>query len=114
MPRDNTNLLPLDPKIDRMFRRNLRVQHNPTEEMAEEIPKATRDYFHSTLPTNQPDIMNMPINVNNFELTLGLIQIAREFAFRGRTNKDPYKHLWSFLEICETVKMNGVLMMLSK
>ena len=34
--------------------------------------------------------------------------MARELAFRGNTNEDPHKHLWSFLEICGTVKMNDV------
>ena len=52
--------------------------------------------------------MNAPINVDNFELKPGLIHMARELAFRGRTNEDPHKHLRSFLEICGTVKMNGV------
>ena len=111
MPLDNNNLLPLDPDIDRTYRRNLRALHNQTEEMAEEIPKAIRDYFQSTLQANQPDIMNIPINVNNFELKPGLIQITRELAFRGRTNEDPQKHLRSFLEICGTVKMNVFLTM---
>ena len=32
--------------------------------------------------------------------------MARELAFRGRTNEDPHKHI-QFLEICGTVKMNG-------
>ena len=34
--------------------------------------------------------------------------MARELAFGGRTNEDPYKHRRSFLEICGTIKMNGV------
>ena len=50
----------------------------------------------------------MPINVNNFELKLGLIQMAQELSFRGRSTKDPHKHLQSFLEICKSVKMNEV------
>ena len=66
MPRDNTNLLPLDPEIERTCRRNLRAQINPTTEMEEEIPKAIRDYFQPTLQASQPGIMNVPINVNNF------------------------------------------------
>jgi len=108
MSRDNTNILPFDPEIERTCRRNLRVQHNHIEEMAEEIPKAIRDYFQPTLPENQPDIMNVPINVNKFELKPGLIHMDRELGFGGRTNEDPHKHLRSFLEICGTVKMNGV------
>ncbi|XP_038880454.1 uncharacterized protein LOC120072115 [Benincasa hispida] len=34
--------------------------------------------------------------------------MARDIAFRGRLTKDPYKHLRYFLEICGTVKINGV------
>ena len=108
MPCDNTNIFPLDPEIERTCRRNLWTQYNHTEEMAEEIPKAIRDYFQPTLPTNQPRIMNVLINVNNFELKSGLIQMARELAFRGRTNEDLHNHLRSFLEICGTIKMNDV------
>ena len=67
---DDTSILLLAPEIDRTFRRNLRAQHNPTGE-TEEIPKAIRDYFQPTLPANQPGIMNVSINVNNFELKPG-------------------------------------------
>lgn len=62
-----------------------------TEEVA---PKAIREYFQPTLPTDQPGVVNVPINVNNFELKLGLIQMTRNIASRGRpTDDDPHKHL---------------------
>ena len=73
MPHDNTNILPLDLEIDRTYRRNLRAQHNHTEEMREEIPKAIQDYFQPTLPANQPGIMNVHIIVNKFEIKPRLI-----------------------------------------
>ena len=81
MPHDNTNLLPLYLEIDRTYRRNLKALHNHTEEMVEEIPKAIWDYFQPTLLKNQSSIMNVSINVNNFELKPRLIQMARELAF---------------------------------
>ena len=54
------------------------------------------------------EIVEAPINANNFELKPDLIQMARGNVFRGNPNKDPHKHLRSFLEICGTVKINEV------
>ena len=82
MPRDNSNLLPFDSRIDKTDRRNLRGQTNPTGEMVEEVaPKAIQDYFQPILSKNQPRIANVPINVNNFKLKLGLIQRHESLLF---------------------------------
>lgn len=76
--------------------------------MAEEQPKTIREYFQPILPGTQPGIVNTPMSVNNFELKPDFIQMARALLFKGRLIDDPYKHLWSFIEICSTVKINGV------
>lgn len=34
--------------------------------------------------------------------------MAQDCAFKGSPDEDPYRHVHSFLEICSTVKINGV------
>ena len=60
MPRNNTNLLPLDPVIDRTFRRNLKGSTQSYRGDGGGIHKPIRDYFQPTLLANQPGIMNVP------------------------------------------------------
>lgn len=76
--------------------------------MVEEQPKTIKEYFQSILPRTQPEIVNTTINFNNFKLKPGLIQIAKDIAFKGRPTDDSRKLLWFFIEICGTVKINEV------
>ncbi|XP_057780767.1 uncharacterized protein LOC130999277 [Salvia miltiorrhiza] len=48
------------------------------------------------------------VNVNNFELKTGLITMVRQSQYGGQAIEDPNAHLAHFLELCSTVKMNGV------
>ncbi|XP_041995764.1 uncharacterized protein LOC121745890 [Salvia splendens] len=48
------------------------------------------------------------IAANTFELKRGLIQMAENIAFRGKSTDDPNKHITKFIQICNTTKMNGV------
>ncbi|MDV3146734.1 MAG: hypothetical protein Q8754_02790 [Sweet potato little leaf phytoplasma] len=73
-----------------------------------EEPKPIRDYFQPIFQEQQSGIVYAPINANNFELKTGLIQMARDCAYRGSPMEDPNSHLKSFLDICGTVKLNGV------
>lgn len=70
--------------------------------------KTIRDYFQPTGPTTQPGIMQASLEVNNVELNPGLIQLTRDCAIRGSPAEDPHRHILSFLEICNTIKINGV------
>ncbi|MCQ7416323.1 retrotransposon gag domain-containing protein, partial [Salmonella enterica] len=103
------NLFPLDLEIDRTLR-SIRRDKRLAEAMAhqEEAPKAIRDFLQPVLPTENSGIIYAPIQATNFELKTGLIQMARDNSFKGHPSEDPHSHLRSFLEICGTVKMNGV------
>ena len=57
---------------------------------------------------NNSGIRRQTINANNFELKSGLISMVQQAKFSGSPLDDPNIHLKMFLEICDTVKMNGV------
>ncbi|CAM8925993.1 unnamed protein product [Rhodiola kirilowii] len=45
---------------------------------------------------------------NTWELKIGLIQMVQNNQFSGRMNEDPHQHLKRFVQMCNTVKTNGV------
>lgn len=53
------------------------------------IPKEIQEYFQPSLPTVQPGIVNVPINVNNFEFKSMLTQMARDIVFRRLPTNEP-------------------------
>ncbi|CAM8924119.1 unnamed protein product [Rhodiola kirilowii] len=48
------------------------------------------------------------IEANTWELKTGLIQMVQNNQFSGRINEDPHQHLKRFVQMCNTVKTNGV------
>ncbi|XP_047942786.1 uncharacterized protein LOC125189564 [Salvia hispanica] len=48
------------------------------------------------------------IDVNNFELRMALIQRVEQTPFAGRATEDANRHLSKFVEIANTLKLNGV------
>ncbi|GKU88763.1 hypothetical protein SLEP1_g2989 [Rubroshorea leprosula] len=54
-------------------------------------------------------IRRLAIQANNFEIKLAIIQMIQQTVqFSGLPNENPYSHIASFLEICNTFKANGV------
>ena len=53
-------------------------------------------------------IRHQPIDANNFELNPALINMVQQQQFRGSPSEDPNGHLPNFLQLCGTIKMNGV------
>ncbi|CAM8936012.1 unnamed protein product [Rhodiola kirilowii] len=45
---------------------------------------------------------------NTCELKAGLIQMVQNNQFSGKMNEDPHQHLKRFVQMCNTVKTNGV------
>ena len=57
----------------------------------------------------QRSITRPSINSNNFEIKPSLIQmIQNTVQFFGISKEDPNDHIAEFLELCDTIKMNGV------
>ncbi|KAK6161180.1 hypothetical protein DH2020_004561 [Rehmannia glutinosa] len=67
-----------------------------------------RDYFRPQTNRNYGGIAHIPINANNFELKPALINMVQQNQFGGFATEDPNSHLAHFIQICNTIKMNGV------
>jgi len=48
------------------------------------------------------------VDANNFKLKSALISIVQQSQFGGTPSEDPNLHLPVFLEVCGTLKLNGV------
>ena len=53
-------------------------------------------------------IRRPPIQVNKFELKSVTLQMLHNIQFHGLPSENPNAHLTSFIEVCDTVKYNGV------
>ena len=61
------------------------------------------------LPTVvQSAIRRPPIQANNFELKIVTLQMLQNIQFHGLPSKNLNTHLTNFIEVCDTVKYNGV------
>ena len=56
----------------------------------------------------QTAIRRPPIQANNFELKSDTLQMLQNILFHGLPNENPNMHLTNFLEVCDTIKYNGV------
>ena len=66
-----------------------------------------RDYFKPVVDKCYSGIAFKPVNVS-FELRPSLISLVQQNQFGGSPIEDPYVHLRTFLEIADTVRINGV------
>ena len=55
-------------------------------------------------------IVEPQVNVEDFELKPSLIQMVKQSQFGGSPLENPTNHIQEFLQLCNTVKMNGVPM----
>ena len=134
MPRSGgQDILPLDLEIERTLRSLRKINRNLSSDftMADDLPAAQqarnvnvlqaqqgqppqneartlRDYLRPVVNENYSGIRRQAINANNFELKPGLIAMVQQQQFGGLPSEDPHNHLSSFLELCDTVKYNGV------
>jgi hypothetical protein len=113
----NLELLPVDPESEHTFHFLRGKQRDEREAMAEQEDRAAnennqqraiRDYVRPVVNDNYSGIARPTIAANNFELKPGLIHMVQQNQFGRAPTEDPNAHLGSFLEICDTVKMNGV------
>ena len=132
----NENLIPWDPEIERTLKRILRDKRKearmeqlpmvPMEENRDDNVGSTRrgsihpdaENMNNLLPpirdygglsTITPLVIRRPaIQVNNFELKSITLQLLQGIQFHGLAHEDPNAHILNFLEVCDTVKYNGV------
>ena len=109
--------LNLDPKIERTLRRLRKERRERVPNMADggnqngenQEQWALRDYFRTVVNDNYSGFRCQTINANNFELKPGLISMLQQNQYGGLAHEDPNVHLATFLEICDIVKLNGVM-----
>ena len=67
------------------------------------------DYAKPSLDGTRTCITRPTITANNFEIKPNIIQIVQQSVpFRGLPDENPNAHISSFLEICDTFKINGI------
>ena len=64
--------------------------------------------FALPLTVVQSTIRRPPIQANNFELKSMTLQMLQNIMFYGLPNENPNMHLTNFIEVCDTIKYNGV------
>ena len=84
-------------------------QNNLNQNRNEQELQALRDYFRLVVNDNYSGIRRQQINTNNFELKPDLINMVQQNQYRRLLHEDPNVHLATFLEIADTIKMNGVI-----
>ena len=119
-------LIPLNPEIERTCRRNRKERRqellqqrrmaddNRNRDLGpvDQQPKTLRDYIIPTADGVHSSIVRPPIQANNFEIKLGVIQMLQNNQFGGLPHEDPNIHIANFLKICDTFSTMGVLQML--
>ena len=66
-----------------------------------------RDY--ALPPFGMQSMIRRPaIQANNFEIKAITLQLIQNIQFMGLPHEDPYTHISNFLEVCDTIKYNGV------
>jgi len=78
--------------------------------MAEEHDQriTLEDYSSSSVPQFITSIARPEVQANNINYPHSLIHLIQGNLFQGLPNEDPYAHLTTFIEICNTIKIAGV------
>jgi Retrotransposon gag protein len=84
------------------------IRPNEDPPMANERPKLLKDFVVPNATSIRTSIVAPVVGANNFELKPALINMVQQHPFNGLPNEDPNLHLSVFLEICNTLKVNGV------
>ena len=66
------------------------------------------DCCRSMMNEDYLGIRHQPIDANNFKLKLALINMVQQQQFGGSSSEDPNGHFSNFLQLCVTIKINGV------
>ncbi|KHN33862.1 hypothetical protein glysoja_021743, partial [Glycine soja] len=67
-----------------------------------------KDYSNSSVPQFLTIIARLEVQAHNINYPLSLIHLIQGNLFQGLPNEDPYAHLATFIEICNTVKIAGM------
>jgi len=70
--------------------------------------RTLRDFVTPEVQRIASSIDHPTLDANNFELKLTLILMVQQSQFEGTPLEDPNLHFSVFLEVCDTLKLNGV------
>ena len=77
--------------------------------MVEEPIRVTlEDYSSSTVPQFFSSISRPEVQAQTITYPPSLIQLIQNNLFHGLPNEDPYTHLATYIEICNTIRLAGV------
>jgi len=78
--------------------------------MAEDQPRRVtlEDYSSSTVSQFFTSIARPEVQAHNITYPHSLIQLIQGNLFHGLLNEDPYAHLATYIEICNTIKISDV------
>ncbi|XP_006579215.1 uncharacterized protein [Glycine max] len=78
--------------------------------MAEEQPRRVtlEDYSSTMVPQYFSSVARPEVQAQNLTYPPSLIQLIQSNLFHGLPNEDPYSHLATYIQICNTVKLAGV------
>ncbi|KAH1242677.1 hypothetical protein GmHk_07G019963 [Glycine max] len=78
--------------------------------MDEEPRRVTlEDYSSSNVPQFFTSIAQLEVQAQTITYPPSLIQLIQNNLFHGLPNEDPYAHLATYIEICNTIRLVGVL-----
>jgi len=90
--------------------RESEVDASEAHMMAEDQPRRVtlEDYSSSIVPQFFTSIVRPEVQAHNITYPYSLILLIQGNLFHGLPNEDPYAHLATYIEICNTVKIEGV------
>ena len=84
------------------------MAENPHDDARGERRRTLEDYAAFTGTINFNSIARPTVNATNMEMKPALIHLVQSNQFNGLANENPYTHLATFLEICNTMKIHQV------
>ncbi|CAM8999819.1 unnamed protein product [Rhodiola kirilowii] len=87
---------------------NGRVEDGQQPRVQQPVRITLGDYTTPRVTGFQSAIAPLGIEANTWELKTDVIQMVQNNQFSGRINEDPHQHLKRFVQMCNTVKTNGV------
>ena len=103
-----------DPEIELTLRNLCRDQRNRRDNqfnlnnMAQTERRTLGDFVMPDIQGTFGGIVAPTIANNNFEIKPSIIQMVQNNQFGGLQGEDPYAHILTLLNVCETFKINGV------
>ncbi|CAM8968627.1 unnamed protein product [Rhodiola kirilowii] len=102
----NRNFAAMDMNQNRALNDVVEDDHQrPVQQL---VCRTLGDYTAPRVSGFQSAIAPPGIENNTWELKIGLIQMVQSNQFFGRMNEDPHQHLKRLVQMCNTVKTNGV------